>query len=152
MVGRAFTLTLAVASLLGVSLPAAAGASQPPRAALEDFVCTPARNQLNRVIEITAVMRPVRGTQRMELRFVLQRRWYGRIRFSPVHGRGLGSWLTPQRPTLGQIPSDVWVFNKPVVNLAGPAVYRFQVTFRWLGRRGVVGNQTLLSPPCTQPR
>ena len=152
MVRKALALTLAVAGLIGVWLPAAAGASQPPRASLEDFVCTPAPNQLNRVIEVSAVMRPMRGTRRMELKFVLQRRKARRKRFSSVRGSGLGDWLRPSDPTLGQLPTDVWVLNKPVVNLAGPAVYRFQVTFRWLGGRGVLGQQTRLSPPCTQPR
>jgi hypothetical protein len=88
----------------------------------------------------------------MQLMFVLQRRLAGRSGFSSVRGSELGNWLSPVNPTLGQLPSDVWNVKKPVVNLPGPATYRFRVTFRWVGSSGVIGNQTRLSPLCTQPR
>jgi hypothetical protein len=88
----------------------------------------------------------------MQMRFVLLRELAGQSTFSSVHGSGLGNWLSPPNPTLGQIPSDVWILNKPVVNLRAPAVYRFRVTFRWIGRSGVIGSRTRLSPLCTQRR
>ena len=154
MVGRAVALTLAVASLIGVAppvaagapRPVAAGASHPARASLRGFVCRPAPNQLNRLIEVTAVMRPVPGTTRMELRFVLlqQRPGHG---FRGVYGGDLGQWRQ-----LSELPTNAWVLHKPVVNLPAPAVYRFQVTFRWLGSSGVIGTQTRLSPLCSLPR
>ena len=155
MVGRAFALTLAVASLIGVAPPVAASASplvaasasQPRRASLEGFVCRPAPNQLNRLIEDTAVMRPVPGTTLMELRFVLLQRRPGHG-FRGVYGGDLGQWR--QLPV--ELPTNAWVLHKPVVNLPAPAVYRFQVTFRWLGSSGVIGTQTRLSPLCSQPR
>ena len=152
MLGRALALVLAVAGLIGGWSPAVAGATAPPRASLQDFVCQPAANELSRLIGVTAVMRPMLGTQRMQLMFVLQRRLAGRSRFSTVRGRGLGNWLSPLNPTLGQLPSDVWRVNKPVINLPGPATYRFRVTFRWVGSSGVIGYQARLSPLCTQPR
>jgi hypothetical protein len=152
VVARSLALALAAASLIGVSLPWAAGASQPPRASLRNLVCQPASNQLNRVIEVTAAMRPLPGTQHMEIRFVLLRELSGQSQFSSVRGTGLGNWLAPQNPTLGQIPTDVWKVNKPVVNLRAPAVYRFRVTFRWIGRSGVIRSRTRLSPLCTQPQ
>ena len=151
MLRRALGSALAVGGLIGGWFPALAGA-QPPKASLQEFVCQPAPNQLNRMIGVTAVMRPVVGTQRMQLMFVLQRRPAGGSRFSAVRGRELGNWLSPLNPTLGQLPSDVWRVNKPVVNLPGPATYRFRVTFRWVGRSGVIANQTRVSPLCTQPR
>jgi hypothetical protein len=138
--------------LVGGWFPPVAGASQPPRASLQFFVCQPAANQLSRVVGVTAVMRPIPGTQRMQLMFVLQRRLAGRSGFSSVRGRDLGNWLSPVNPTLGQLPSDVWRVNKPVVNLPGPATYRFRVTFQWVGSSGVIGDQTRLSQLCTQPR
>jgi hypothetical protein len=152
MLGRALASGLAVAGLIGGWFPAVAGAAGPPRASLQDFLCQPAPNQLNRVIGVQAVMRPMPGTQRMQLMFVLQRRPAGRNWFSAVPGRDLGNWLSPPNPTLGQLPTDVWKVNKPVVNLPGPATYRFRVTFRWVGTAGVIGSQTRLSPLCTQPR
>ena len=111
-----------------------------------------AARQPNRAIGVTAVMRPMPGTQRMQLRFVLQRRPARRNWFFAVPGNGLGNWLSPTNPTLGQLPRDVWRVNKPVVNLPGPSTYRFRVTFRWIGRSGVIGSQTLRSPLCAQPR
>jgi hypothetical protein len=139
---------LAWLALIALAASPAAAAAQPPRAALEAFACRRAASQLDRAIEVTAVMRPLPGTRRMELRFVLQRKPAGVSRFGAVRGRYLGMWLRPANPTLGQRPGDVWVVNKPVVNLPGPALYRFRVTFRWLGARGVLGAVARLSPAC----
>jgi hypothetical protein len=124
-------------------LPAAAGASQPPRASLQGFVCQPAANQLSRLIEVTAVMRPISGTESMELRFDLLEQRPGHP-FRQVYGGDLGRWR--------QLSVATWTIHKPVVNLPAPAVYRFRVTFRWVGSSGVIGNQTRVSPLCTQPR
>ena len=151
MTGRAVAPLLAIASLFAVSLPAGAGAAT-PRASLENFLCTPAASQRSRLIEVTAVMRHIPRTQGMRLRFVLLRRFAGQSWFSPVHGRGLGSWLAPPSATLGQVPGDTWKLKRPVFNLPGPAVYRFRVTFRWIGSSGVIASQTRLTPLCAQPR
>ncbi len=85
------------------------------------------------MIAVVAVMRPVTGTQRMEMKFVLQRRDAGAGSFATVQGGDLGRWLEPNSPTLGQHANDVWRLRKLVANLPGPATYRFRVSFRWLG-------------------
>jgi hypothetical protein len=138
------------ACMLAVA-PAAAAAGTAPRAALQDFACQRASNPLNRAIEVTAVMRPVSGTETMAMKFVLVRRAVGGGPFAAVRGRDLGRWLAPTPPTLGQRPGDKWLENKVVVNLASPYVYRLRVIFRWTGKSDApLGHTLLQSPLCTQ--
>jgi hypothetical protein len=146
-------LVACVVSLAAAAPAAAVAPTTPPRASLQGLVCQRDTNPLDRVIAVTAVMRPVSGTQRMEMRFVLQRRAAGTDSFTPVHGGDLGRWLAPKSPTLGQRPTDVWRLRKLVANLMGPATYRFRVTFRWSSSPGVVLERTtLLSDACSQPQ
>jgi hypothetical protein len=144
---------LACAISLAAAAPAAAvGPATPPRASLDGFVCQRASSSLDRVIAVTGVMRPVSGTQQMEMRFVLQRRPAGTSVFTPVRGGDLGRWLQPKPPSLGQNPSDVWRLRKLVANLVGPATYRFRVSFRWTGSTGLILNRTtLMSDACAEP-
>jgi hypothetical protein len=129
-----------------------AEATQLPRASLQGMVCQRAANPLDRAVSVTAVMRPVSGTQGMELKFALQRRSAGTRSYVNVTGRDLGLWLHPSNPTLGQQPGDTWRLNKEVVNLSAPAFYRFLITFRWLGRSGhPLARVTRLSGTCYQP-
>jgi len=130
----------------------AAGAAQSPRASLQDPVCRQAPIALDRAVAITAVMRPVIGTERMKLRFNLFEKPRSTRSYSPVSGGDLGKWISPSNPTLGQRPADQWNLRKQVVNLTGPAVYRFRVTFRWIGAQGrSLERQYRWSPPCDQP-
>jgi hypothetical protein len=88
----------------------------------------------------------------MELRFRLFEKPRGARSYSDVTGGDLGKWISPQDPTLGQRPADVWILRKQVVNLTGPAVYRFRVGFRWIGVHGrVLGRQFRWARPCDQP-
>lgn len=133
--------------------PAAAANTAAPRASLENFACQRASTALDRSIEVTGVMRPMTGTQRMEMKFVLLRRPASGEQFQPVSGGDLGHWRQPTPATLGQRPSDVWRLRKVVANLSGPAVYRFRVTFRWEGASGTsLGHTTLFSGLCSQPQ
>ena len=133
------------AACLGIVLALAIGAPQlavasspqpqpPPRAALNGFGCHRSSDSLNRWIAITAVMRPVSGTQRMAMKFqLLRKRAHGQA-FNDVSGGDLGKWIRPTNPpTLGQRPGDHWTVQKQVVNLAAPAVYKLRVSFRWFG-------------------
>ncbi len=147
----------AAAGLPAAGLPPRAPAQAPrttvPRAQaqLTGFVCQRALDPPGRAVATVAVMRPLAGTQRMELRFDLRA---SRAHRSPtsIHGGDLDHWISPANPTLGQRPGDVWTVNKQVVDLQGPARYRFRVTFRWRGARGrVLGEATRLSPSCLQP-
>jgi hypothetical protein len=145
------TCLLAGAAVVATSA-VAAGATQSPRASLQDPVCLQASNALDRAVAITAVMRPVAGTERMKLEFTLLVKPRGKSSYSPVRGGDLGKWISPSNPTLGQRPADQWNLRKQVVNLAGPAVYRFRVGFRWTGAHGrSLGRQYRFSPPCDQP-
>jgi CARDB len=145
-------LVAAVCSV-AVSLGAAASAvAATPTDQLESFVCQKALDPPERAVSVQAVMRPVAGTERMQMRFELMRQAHPGARFMVVRGRFLGSWISPKNPTLGQRPDDVWIVKHPVVNLFAPATYRFRVSFRWTGAQGQqLSTAVQSSPSCYQP-
>jgi hypothetical protein len=140
------------AVLLAAVLPGTAlAASAAPRAHLDRIVCHRALDPAARYVSVTAVMRPLPGTVRMEVRFDLLQRLPGAASFAAVTAPGLGDWISPGDPTLGQRPGDVWKVIKPVADLDAPAVYRFLVNFRWTGSGGrVLGMAMRLTRGCTQ--
>ncbi|MBV9464977.1 MAG: hypothetical protein JO169_02575 [Solirubrobacterales bacterium] len=145
----AAAVTLA-ATVLAAGAPSAAG--DQPSAALRALVCQRALDPPARAISIQAVMRPLAGTRRLELRFQLLVQRAGSHDWAPIRGGDLGAWLSPANPSLGQLPGDVWKISHPVVDLAGPASYRFRVSFRWLGSgHRVLGDAVRLSARCWQP-
>jgi hypothetical protein len=146
-VRRALRPSITIAALAAASTAAAAAPTG--TAALTDFVCRSASNPLDRVVSVTAVMRPLPRTRRMALRFQLLRKAPGARRFTPVSGGDLGRWRHPRDPTLGRRPGDVWRLTKPVLDVQAPAVYRFRVTFRWI-LAGGRAQKTLYSPRCVQ--
>jgi CARDB len=124
----------------------------PANAQLKAFLCQKAVDPPARALSIQAVMRPVTGTSKMQMKFDLMRQTKAHPRFAVVHGKGLGSWLTPDDPTLGQRAGDVWIVNHPVVDLAAPATYKFRVTFRWIGAQGqTLSTAVQSSSACYQP-
>ncbi|HJS94443.1 MAG TPA: CARDB domain-containing protein [Solirubrobacteraceae bacterium] len=128
---------IALVAVLAFGTAAASGAgASPPRDQLRSFVCQKALDPPTRAVSIQAVMRPVTGTAKMRMRFDLMRKTRAGGPFKVVRGHSLGSWLTPDNPTLGQRPGDVWIVNHPVVGLPAPATYRFRVSFRWYGSTG----------------
>lgn len=146
-------IALIVFCLLALGVTAAATVTaDPPRASLKSPLCVTAMDPVSRAISITAVMRPVTGTMKMQLKFELLRRTGSGRPFTRVHGGDLNTWLNPTDPTLGQHPSDKWNLIKQVVDLKAPATYRFRVTFRWLGTHTrVLGAATRSSPTCFEP-
>lgn len=139
-------------AIVCVPAVALATAPPPPRAALTGVVCRRALDPPARVVSVTAVMRPVLGTRRMQVEFRLLQRPSGARGYAPVAAAGLGNWVGPSDPTLGQRPGDVWRVVKPVADLAAPAAYRFSVVFRWLGSHGrVLSALTRSSRTCHQP-
>jgi hypothetical protein len=145
MIGLVVVLALGTATASGAAGP-------PPRSQLRSFVCQKALDPPTRAVSIQAVMRPVTGTAKMQMRFDLMRRTRAGAPFKLVRGHSLGSWLTPENPTLGQRPGDVWIVNHPVVGLPAPATYRFRVSFRWIGSNGKqLSNAVQSSPTCWQP-
>ena len=144
----------AVACALALGSGTALGQSSPTSAndQLRSFVCQKALDPPARAVSVQAVMRPVTGTSKMQMKFELLRSTKSHPRFVSVRGRGLGSWIVPTDPTLGQQAGDVWILTHPVVNLAAPATYKFRVTFRWLGSDGqTLGTAMQSSTPCYQP-
>lgn len=129
-----------------------ANAAAPPPGQLQDFSCQTSLDPLLRGMSVTAVMRPLPGTQAMRMRFDLFRAAHRVGPFHRVHGRNLGDWLTPSTPTLGRQPADVWNVPHPIVGLPAPAFYRVRVTFRWLGAHGQrLGERVRTSAICHQP-
>ena len=69
---KRFAAAIAVAcALLGSVAASGVGASVPARARVQGLVCQHALEPPARAMSITAVMRPVKGTRRMQLRFQL---------------------------------------------------------------------------------
>jgi hypothetical protein len=130
-------------------LPAASPAS---RGKLRDPVCQKALDPGQRSVSVTAVMKPLAGTRALQMRFELLTKSATDPAFVEVHGGDLDTWISPPKPTLGQRPGDVWQLNKPVADLPAPAVYRFRVTFRWIGAHNkVLGSLVRNGPKCAQP-
>jgi hypothetical protein len=148
---RRFLSICVAVSLIGAGVATAAGVVA-PRARLRHLVCQRALDPVGRAISVTAVMRPVKGTVKMSLRFELLSRGKGVSALSPVSGGDLNSWISPPNPTLGQRSGDVWNVKKPIVDLMAPATYQFRVQFRWTGAHGrVLGTTSRNSQTCFQP-
>ncbi len=151
---KAIMIALVAAATPATALAAArAHVVRAPRAALVAPICQTALDPPARAVSITAVMRPVTGTQKLAVEFQLLQRPAGAATWAPVAGPGLGVWVSPTSPaTLGQRPDDVWYVKKPVADLAAPAGYRFAVSFRWLGTgTTVLQTVTELSRVCREP-
>src|SRR5205085_9750940 len=98
-----------------------------PNASLRSFVCRRALDPTQRVVSVTAVMGTLAGTERVQMRFRLLRRSAGTV--AAVHGGDLGRWISPNPPTLGQHPKDVWIVRHPVTGVPVPGSYWFRVSF-----------------------
>lgn len=141
---------LAVAGL-GLAAGSAVADTTPPRAQLSQFTCTHALDPAQRAVSVQAIMRPLAGTRRLAIKFELFERVAGAPTKTVVRAGDLGVWVTPDDPTLGQLPGDLWRLNKTVLNLDAPATYQFQVTFRWTGVHGhVLGTAVRLTKSCRQ--
>jgi hypothetical protein len=144
-----------VALILGLmlaGLPAAVAHADAPRSHLGLFVCQRALDPAQRGMSITAVMRPLTGTKNMQMRFELLQRAHLGGKATSLPGKQLKTWITPPNPTLGQLPGDVWIVHHPVVDLAAPFVYRYRVTFRWIGTGGtVLATFVRISRACREP-
>lgn len=134
---RALLLSL----LLLAVLPAAASAES-----VKLLRCVPALEGKERSAAFEARMRPVRGSERMQVRFTLQ-----------VDEDLLGGWRRVAAPGLDSwLSSDPGVirysYTKTVQNLAAPAAYRMVVRFRWLDAGGeLLARSRSTSAVCRQP-
>src|ERR1700704_2738789 len=127
-------LVLGATGLVGPGI----AAGDQSRAQLRTFDCPPPLDPQDRSISVKAVMRPLPGTQKLQLKFDLLLSHDGSSAQLSVRAGNLGSWLSPRNPTLGQVPADVWNFKKSIFQLDAPATYRFKVVFRWVGSGGRV--------------
>jgi hypothetical protein len=149
---KRFAAVCVIGCALGGVAASTVAASTPPRARVTGLMCQHALDPPARAVSITAVMRPLRGTRRMQMRFQLLSKAKGAAAYAPVTGGDLGTWVSPATPTLGQRPGDVWKLQKPIVGLTAPASYRFRVSFRWVGAHGrVLGTAVRESGVCFQP-
>jgi hypothetical protein len=131
---------------------AALAASSGQRSRLDTFACHKAPSLADRSVSVRAVMRPVTGTQKMEMRIELLSKPGSAGVFADLPGVGLDSWISPSDPTLGQRPGDVWIVPDLVRNLPAPGIYRYRVSFRWTGTHGrVLATRTRTTGDCRQP-
>jgi hypothetical protein len=134
----------------GSTLPTALALAADQHTQLKDFVCQRAIKPSKRVVGVTALMRPVPGTERLTMRWQLMGTKLGHV--TQIRGGDLGKWISPHDPTLGQQPADVWVLKHPVTGVPVGYTYRFRVSFRWIGSGGhVIASSTRTSAPCWQP-
>jgi hypothetical protein len=149
---RFLAVSVVVLGAGGALFGAAASASSQPRALLRDFQCQRALDPGQRQVSVSAVMRPLTGTKQLQLRFQLLSKPSATAAFTEVHGNNLGNWETPSDPSLGTRPADVWMVNHPVADLPAPDIYRFVVTFRWIGdHHSVLGTTTRETHSCFEP-
>ncbi len=127
-------LAAVLAAVAPPRLAARPRAVTPPRDALGAIACHQAINPLQRDVSVQATMRPVTGTQTLQIKFSLNLTRTG-APATAVVASGLGQWLTPSDPTLGQRPGDIWKLSKPVYNLGGGS-YQFSVGVPLAGRQG----------------
>jgi hypothetical protein len=147
MICSCLAAALAVAAPVASASVSGSRATAPPRDALGAIACHQALNPLDRYVSVQATMRPLPATQTLQIKFNLNLTASGEPATAVVAG-GLGQWLTPSDPTLGQRPGDIWKLSKAVYNLGGGS-YQFSATFRWLGVNGnVLRTATLHSSSC----
>jgi hypothetical protein len=135
------------------AIAASSVSADPPRSQLTKFMCVTALDPPARAIAVTAVMRPLPGTSKLQVKFQLYSKASSTRPFTLVRGGDLNSWVSPTNPpTLGERSGDVWKLNKQVVDLKAPATYRLRAVFRWRGDHGqVLGTTSRNSPSCYQP-
>jgi hypothetical protein len=131
-VKRHLMIACTLAAVAGPCALSAQASSAAP-AALRAYGCSPNVQPLLRGLDVTAVMRPLAGTQTLRMRFDLLRASRRSGRYRAVHAKNLGHWISPSDPALGRQPGDVWNVTHPVVGVARPGYYRLQVAFEWLG-------------------
>ena len=145
-------MCVAACAAAGVAASVPGAAASTPVAKLRGFSCHRSVTPVGRTIAASAVMRPLKGTRRMSLRFELLMRTKTGGPWTSVAGGDLGKWVTPPNPTLGQRPGDVWIYNKSVNELGAPAAYRFRFMFRWTGTHNrTLGTTVRTTGTCNQP-
>ena len=125
-----------VVALLTLALPAAASAAQ---GTVSLDLCAPGE----RAAAFKAQMTRIAGAERMKMRFLLERRTPGSLRYRRVAAPGFSRWTSSEAGRYG--------FTRRVDALTGPARYRAQVRFKWLDSGGdVIARDRAWSRSCKQ--
>ena len=131
---------LLIAALALLAFPAAAGA-----ASVRLVECVPALEPADRSATFEARVHPVRGSERMQVRFTLQVRQDVLPGWRRVAAGEFDGWLT-SFPDVRRFS-----YSRTVRNLSAPASYRTVVRFRWLDEDGeVVKRSRATSRTCRQ--
>ena len=123
-------------ALITLAVPATASAAQ---GSVSLALCAPDE----RAAEFEARMTRVTGTKRMTMRFLLEKRRPGSLRYRRVSAPGFSRWKSSRAAR--------YVFTNRIQALEGPARYRAQVRFRWLDADGeVIARDRAWSRSCRQ--
>jgi hypothetical protein len=91
-------------------------------------------------------MSSLAGASRLRMRFTLQVRHPGAVRWSHVAAPSFDRWRTSMSGVAR------YVYTKHVQGLLAPGAYRVQIRFRWIDRYGrTVAVALRRSAPCRQP-
>jgi hypothetical protein len=138
---HAMRRVLLIAALALLGFPAAADA-----AGVRLVECVPALDAAARSATFEARMHPVRGSERMQVRFTLQVKEGALQPWKRVAASAPDEWLT-SFPDVRR-----YSYSRTVRNLSSPASYRMLVRFRWLDEEGeVVRRSRATSRACRQP-
>jgi CARDB len=107
----------------------------------------------NRVAVVSATMRTSAGATHLQLKIDLYQRPLAGGRWTLRSDvPGLGTWSSPNDPTIGSRPGDVFKYRQAVARLVVPFAYRFKVAFRWLDSGGnVVREASASTRVCREP-
>ena len=130
-----FRAALAIA-VLALVLPASASAAQ---GSVSLAVCAPDE----RAAEFEARMSRAAGAAKLKMRFLLEARRPGSLRYRRVAAPGFSRWTSSRAAR--------YVFTRRVEGLEGPARYRAQVRFKWIDADGdVIARDRAWSRSCRQ--
>ncbi|MGI8511492.1 MAG: CARDB domain-containing protein [Solirubrobacteraceae bacterium] len=127
-------------------VPSAAGAPGLRDASVRVVACRADVAQAGRYLTVEGAMRSLAAGDRLQMRFELQRRARGLLRFVRVGGPGLSTYTEAARGVTR------YRYRRKIENLPAPAQYRVVVSFRWLNAAGRVTARThRTSAICSQP-
>lgn len=146
---RRIVLLVFAGLCLGPGVAVAQVPTGPPVPALSAALesCETSALPASRVAAFVGSMPAIGAAERMQMRFVLQRKRRGGRLWHQVRGvAGFGVWESAQPGRAG------FVFHKRVDGLPVPATYRAVVRFRWTGADGIaVRSARRATKACAQP-
>lgn len=127
---------LATAAVITLALPASASAAE---GSVSLALCAPDE----RAAEFEARMARAAGAAKLQMRFLLEARKPGSLRYRRVAAPGFSRWTSSRAAR--------YVFTRRVERLEGPARYRAQVRFKWIDADGaVIARDRAWSRSCRQ--